>query len=68
MPTSIASRTLARPVVPKNGSTGNSVKTAFSNFESSQKSHSDAVLPKNGSILINTTHETDKEESFFGQK
>ena len=76
MPTSIASRTLARPVVPKNGSTGksqfdavlpkngttgNSVKTAFSNFESSQKSHSDAVLPKNGSILINTTNETDKE-------
>ncbi|MCJ0588649.1 hypothetical protein MMI99_11770, partial [Enterococcus cecorum] len=42
-------------VVPKNGTTGNSVKSAFSNFESSQKSHSDAVLPKNGSILINTT-------------
>ena len=47
MPTSIASRTLARPVVPKNGSTG--------------KSQFDAVLPKNGSILINTTNETDKE-------
>ena len=50
------------PVVPKNGTTGNSVKSAFSNFESSQKSHSDAVLPKNGSILINTTiNETDNE-------
>ena len=49
-------------VVPKNGTTGNSVKSAFSNFESSQKSHSDAVLPKNGSILINTTiNETDNE-------
>lgn len=48
-------------VLPKNGTTGNSVKTAFSNFESSQKSHSDAVLPKNGSILINTINETDNE-------
>ena len=36
-----------RAVVPKNGSTG--------------KSQSDAVLPKNGSILINTINETDKE-------
>ena len=35
------------PVVPKNGSTG--------------KSQSDAVLPKNGSILINTINETDNE-------
>ena len=72
-PTSTSSSTLTRPVVPKNGSTGksqsdavlpffgttgNSVKSAFSNFESSQKSHSDAVLPKNGSILINTINDT----------
>ncbi len=40
MPTSISSSKSVRPVVPKNGSTG--------------KSQSDAVLPKNGSILINT--------------
>lgn len=46
-PTSTSSSTLTRPVVPKNGSTG--------------KSQSDAVLPKNGSILINTINETDNE-------
>jgi hypothetical protein len=47
MPTSISSRTLSRPVVLKNGST--------------RKSQSDVVLPKNGSILINTINETDNE-------
>ena len=61
MPTSISSSTSMRAVVPKNGTTGNSVKSAFLNCESSPKSQSDAVLPKNGSILINTINETDKE-------
>ena len=76
MPTSIASRTLARPVVSKNESTGecqsddvvsknettgNAVKTGFSNFDTSQKSQSDAVVSKNETIIINTTNETDKE-------
>ena len=48
-------------VVPKNGTTGNSVKSAFSNFESSQKSHSDAVVSKNETILINTIKDTTTE-------
>lgn len=76
MTTSIASRTLARPVVSKNESTGesqsdavvsknettgNAVKTGFSNFDTSQKSQSDAVVSKNETILINTINETDKE-------
>ncbi|OUQ10046.1 hypothetical protein B5E88_07565 [Enterococcus cecorum] len=76
MTTSIASRTLARPVVSKNESTGecqsdavvsknettgNAVKTGFSNFDTSQKSQSDAVVSKNETIIINTTNETDKE-------
>ena len=47
MPTSISSSTSIRSVCTKNEHTG--------------KSQSDAVLPKNGSILINTTNETDKE-------
>ena len=76
MPTSIASRTLARPVVSKNESTGecqsdavisknettgNAIKTGFSNFDTCQKSQSDAVVSKNETIIINTTNETDKE-------
>ncbi len=47
MTTSIASRTLARPVVSKNESTG--------------ESQSDAVVSKNETIIINTINETDKE-------
>ena len=76
MPTSIASRTLARPVVSKNESTGecqsdavvsknettgNAVKTGFSNFDTSQKSQSDAVVSKNETILINTIKDTTTE-------
>ncbi|MHC5188697.1 hypothetical protein ACYSNL_02845 [Enterococcus cecorum] len=76
MTTSIASRTLARSVVSKNESTGesqsdavvsknettgNAVKTRFSNFDTSQKSQSDAVVSKNETIIINTINETDKE-------
>ena len=45
--TSTASRTLARPVVSKNESTG--------------ESQSDAVVSKNETIIINTINETDKE-------
>ena len=47
MTTSITSRTLARPVVSKNESTG--------------ECQSDAVVSKNETIIINTTNETDKE-------
>ena len=45
----------------KNNHTGNSVKSTFSNFESSQKSQSDAVCTKNEHILINTIKDTTTE-------
>ena len=76
MPTSISSSTSVHPVCTKNehtgksqsdavrtknDHTGNSVKSTFSNLDTSQNSQSDAVCTKNEHILINTINETDKE-------
>ena len=76
MPTSISSRTSVHPVCTKiehtgksqsdavctkNEHAGNSVKSTFSNFETSQKSQSDAVCTKNERILINTIKDTTTE-------
>ncbi|GAB6386303.1 hypothetical protein [Enterococcus cecorum] len=45
----------------KNDHTGNSVKSTFSNLDTSQNSQSDAVCTKNEHILINTIKDTTTE-------